>query len=85
LEAAEVIAFEVLEPSLRSRGGLPDAVKELCEVVDFRIRMTELFQNSPTGRLILPTLGIAIERIQALENRLAKLEAEVDQLKKNPL
>ena len=36
LEAAELVAFDVLEPALRSRGGITDRAKQLYAEEEFR-------------------------------------------------
>src|SRR5438105_738643 len=56
LQAAELVAFDVLEPALRSRGAITNAATQLCGDALFREEMTTLFAGSPTGRLVLPTL-----------------------------
>jgi len=42
--------------------------------------MTELFEGEPTGKLDMPTLQDAIERITRLEDRLARLREELKEL-----
>ena len=74
LEAAELVAFEVLNPDLRSRGNIKATASELAVEADFRDQMRALFQSEPTGTLIIPTLNDALRRIEVLENRLALLE-----------
>jgi len=45
LEAAELAAFDVFEPSLRSRGRISHKSKELYENNDFREKMREFFSS----------------------------------------
>jgi hypothetical protein len=77
LEAAELVAFDVLEPALRSRGGITAAARALSTDESFRTIMTAVFQGPPKGRVILPTLAQALERIAALEERVAALDASL--------
>jgi hypothetical protein len=49
LEAAELVAFDVLEPSLRSRGGITDRAKQVYGDDGFRVQMRALLQGEPAG------------------------------------
>lgn len=78
LEAAELVAFEVLNPALRSRGAVQKlAVQYLDAQPGFVTDMRSLFSNPPTGRLVRPSLQVALERIAVLERRVAELEQRV--------
>lgn len=77
--AAELVAFDVLEPALRSRGGITTAAKQLYEDVDFKARMTSLFSGEATGRLAISTLQSAFERISDLERRVLLLESKMQE------
>lgn len=81
LAAAELVAFELFEPALRSRGGICAEAKRLFEKVGFKDEMRSLFEGEPAGRLVLPTLQEALERIARLEERLA---AVVDHIVSRP-
>jgi len=74
LQTAELVAFDVLDPVLRSRGAMPDRVKQLYGDKDFREKMRSMFLGEPTGRLVIPTLQDALQRIAGLERRLARIE-----------
>ena len=74
LEAAELVAFEVLNPDLRSRGNITAAASELAAEAGFSDQMRALFQSEPTDTLIILTLNDALQRIEVLEKRLALLE-----------
>jgi hypothetical protein len=74
LEEAELVAFDVLEPALWSRGGIHAASKELSQQPDFNQEMVTLFRAPPAGRVALPTLPSALARISELERRVAELE-----------
>ena len=75
LEAAELVAFDVLEPALRSRGGITDRAKQIYQDEAFQEQMRLVFLGDPAGSLILPTLSQALERLADLERRVAELEA----------
>jgi hypothetical protein len=76
LEAAELVAFNLFEPSLRSRGNIRKTALELYKRLDFQIEMKELFSREPDGRFVIPTLQDALNRIEQLEKRIAKLESK---------
>ena len=66
-DAAELIAFEELNPDLRSRGNITTAASELSAKPSFRDQMKTLFQSEPTGTIVIPTLKDALQRIEELE------------------
>jgi hypothetical protein len=74
--AAELIAFDILEPILRSRGAVDGRAGVLAADEAFAAPMQALFGGEPTGRLVIPTLADAMERIAALERRLTALETK---------
>jgi hypothetical protein len=74
LEAAELVAFDVLEPALRSRGGTTDRAKQLYADQEFRDQMKAVFSEEAIGRLDIRTLEGAWERIEDLEKRVRELE-----------
>jgi hypothetical protein len=81
LEAAELVAFDVLDPALRSRGGIPEQAKELYADDRFREEMGSLFRGEPTGCLVIPTLQDALEQIAELEQRVTALEERLREAK----
>ena len=72
--AAELVAFEVLNPVLRSRGNVPFAAQQLFNDDDFLGQMRTLFENKPTGEKLFPSLHDALKRIEDIEIRLAAVE-----------
>lgn len=74
LEAAELVAFDVLEPILRSRGAIQEKSRQLHSDETFRVKMESIFQGEPSGRISLMTLQDAFERIAELERRVGELE-----------
>ncbi len=80
LEGAELVAFDVLQPTLRSRGASQsEAIRRYADAA-FSAEMRALFSGEPSGTLTIPTLQDALERIERLERRLAALEARVGEL-----
>jgi hypothetical protein len=56
LEAAELVAFDVFDPALRSRGRVREAAMALAGDAEFAAEMKRLFEGPPAGRLVLPSL-----------------------------
>lgn len=75
-EAAERMASEVFDPSLRSRSEMSSEARRRYDA-SFRREMRSLFRGDPTGRLTIPNLKDAMERIVQLERRLASLAKRV--------
>ena len=57
--------------------------RALYEDASFRQRMQELFESEPTGRLVIPTLESALNRIKVLEERIQVLEKSIRSLEKS--
>jgi hypothetical protein len=74
LEAAELAAFEVLDPALRSRGNVGAQAAKFHADPTFRERMRSILQGSPSGVLKVLSLQDALERIAELEKRVSQLE-----------
>ena len=77
LEAAELVAFDALEPALRSRGNITAQARALYADPEIVGEMRALFASVPAGRLILPSLAEALTRIVSLEERVAALESHL--------
>jgi hypothetical protein len=84
LEAAELVAFDVLDPALRSRGGITDRAKELHDSPEFLKKMRTLFSGEPTGQLTIPSLAGALEQIADLNERLADVESRLAKVEESP-
>ncbi len=73
LAAAELIAFDELNPALHSRGRVPASAKALQNLPSFQKEMKALFHGDPTGRLTVPNIVKMLEdlmgRVKALEAR----------------
>lgn len=77
LEAAEMVAFDALQPTLRSRGASQSEARRLYQDEGFYAEMSALFAAGPAGTLAILTLSDALERIAELERRVATLEARL--------
>ena len=77
LEAAELIAMEILDPALRSRGAVRREAEALREDAAFRKEIAALLSGEPAGRLTIPTLTDALARIDQLEERVSALETRL--------
>src|SRR5436305_11267615 len=53
-KAAELIAFDVLDPALRSRGGVGAESQDYSKKERFRDEMKSVFKGAPTGVFKLP-------------------------------
>jgi len=73
-EAAELVAFDVLDPVLRSRKRIGKAAQELHKGSRFTKEMEMLFKGKPSGRVHLPSPEQVVRRLATLENRLARIE-----------
>ena len=74
-KAAEMVAFDILQPALRSRGRDDSAGREVLADQSFRESMTALFKGQPSGAVDFLSLSDALKRIKLLEQRLEHLEA----------
>ncbi len=75
--AAELIAFRVLEPALRSRGGIRQSAIDLSEDPGFITKIEALLSGEPSGRYQPPALHDLADRVAELEVRVKKLEASL--------
>jgi hypothetical protein len=74
LEAAEVVAFKIFDPVLRSRGNPTERGDILLKNEDFLKKMETLFNNKPTGTLELPDFQDLLERLNNLETEIQTLK-----------
>jgi extradiol dioxygenase family protein len=73
LEAAEMIAFELFNPVLRSRGKLTERAKLLLEDNAFQTSMRTLFSGEPTGSIEFLDFQDLVDKYQKLEDDIAQL------------
>lgn len=74
LHAAELVAFDVFEPVLRSRGNPSHAAVDLYDNASFRGDFDKFFRGSPTGRMVHARLPDLARRVHDLEARVRALE-----------
>ncbi len=77
-EAAEIVAFEVLEPVLRSRGKHSKAAKRLAKRRALEHELRDLFKGEPAGELRVSNSSDVLARLDQLERRVRDLEARAD-------
>lgn len=80
--AAEMIAFEVLDPALRSRGNPRRAAAELTRDATFRAAITELLNSAPSGRFIPPRIADVAADVRKLAERVSRLESALQELQR---
>jgi hypothetical protein len=74
LEAAEIIAFEIFDPILRSRGKLSRKADELLKDVDFQREMRSLFSKESKNEMNFPDFQDVLDKIIDLENKIHSLK-----------
>jgi hypothetical protein len=79
-EAAELIAFDVLNPALRSRKSNRGAARELAKNPRFRKEIKMLLRKGPSGQVRIPSPEQVVRRIATLEDRLDRIEKRQDSL-----
>lgn len=75
-EAAEVVAFEVLNPSLRSRGKVTNHAKPILEDQTFRDEMARLFRGDSSGVFYPKTFDNLADLVLKLEKSVSELERQ---------
>jgi hypothetical protein len=72
--AAELIAFRVLDPALRSRGGVSQSANDLATDQHCIAEVEGLLRGEPAGVYQPPRLSDLADRLARIEVRLSKLE-----------
>ncbi len=72
--AAELVAFDVFEPVLRSRGNPSRPAVELHADATFHDRMEGVFRGAPDGRFVHVRLPDVARQVHALAARVTALE-----------
>ena len=80
LEAARLIAFDLIEPALRGGSEPPDDARKLYNEPPFVARMMELIKDQPAGHLVIRNLDDAWDRIDEQQRRLAEIEQRLAEL-----
>jgi hypothetical protein len=78
-----LVAFDVFDPALRSRGTTPDAARRRAADARFAARATRLFDAGPSGRIELPWLTDLGRRVTDLEVRVDELESKLRRLRRS--
>jgi hypothetical protein len=81
LGAAELVAFDVLDPILRSQGRPLASARSLYAEMRFREEFQQLFSGPPSGNLVIETMAGLSARVQSLEARLGTVERELEQMR----
>ena len=77
LKVAEMVAFEILQPALRSRVRDGNVDKLIINDDSFVISMQKLFKGPATGSVDMFSFSDALRRIDLLEKRVEQLEAHL--------
>jgi len=80
LQATELVASDVMKPTLRSRGKVIPTAKSLAKKKEVIAEVDSMLEEGPTGAVDLPTLRDALSEIESLKNRIAELETEIERL-----
>jgi len=80
LHAAELVAFDVSDPALRSRGNPRGTALALRTDPAFRKEIEALFRGEPAGRFAPPSLWDVYSRVTALDEEVADLSRRLDSL-----
>ena len=81
LRAAELVAFDVLEPALRSRVAITDRAKKIFDSEAFYRRTLKFFEEEASGRLLIHSASDTRHRLADHEARLRALEKKIAALK----
>lgn len=76
LEAAELVAFDVLDPALRSRRPNSKAAQVLYENKAFKKEIKTLLKM-PSGHLRFPSIDSVVRRLAGFEQRLERIENQL--------
>jgi hypothetical protein len=82
LKAAEIVAFEIQNPALRSRAGADNAGLTMLADKDFHGKMKMLFKGNPSGIVEFASLADALTAVRNLKIRIEKLEERISKLKR---
>ena len=83
-QAAELVAFDVLDSSHKSRAAIPNKAKDKACEQPFRTIMVNLFNGKPVGCYYPPTLRNLTDCVSQLCKRVSELESAIETLKSPP-
>lgn len=79
-KAAEIVAFEVLNPTLQSLGKVQDDAETIVKDPQFYNDMCRLFRSAPAGRYSLETLDNLVDLVLDLQKRISELEGKLSEV-----
>lgn len=79
-EAAEIIAFDVFKPVIKSRGKVNNASKELSLNEDFKKEITNLFDKGISGYLKIENFETVLYKVSKLEEKINLLQDKIENL-----
>lgn len=79
-QAAEFVAFDILESTHRSRAQSSGKAEDRAHEQSFRTNMENLFNGKPAGRYYPPTLQNVTNCISKLCKRVSELESQIERL-----
>jgi len=82
LEAAELIAFDIFNPVLRSKGSVSVSAKELYDNEDFNKEMINKFKEGYSGEIVFPNFNLVLDRLDKLEREVERLKTELEKYKR---
>lgn len=77
-EAAEIVAFKILDPTLRSRGNHSTESKELENNADFRKKIQLLLDQKPSGEREFPDFQDLLDKLNEMENEIKSLKNRIE-------
>ena len=80
LAAAELVAFDIFTPTLRSRARVQKESIDLSNTPTFINEMHNLFKSQADGSADFPYIRDAIRQINSLEKRVAELEEIISKI-----
>jgi hypothetical protein len=78
--AAEQVAFQVLNPTLRSLGGIGGEAKQLANSKAFKLKMEALFRGTPEYAFQFPSIKDLVTRVMNLEAQVSDLSRKIESL-----
>jgi len=78
LEAAELVAFDVFNPVLRSKGSVSLEAKKLYKKEKFKSEIKSILLDKQSGYLHFPDLNNVLSKIDKLKMRVDNLEERIE-------
>jgi hypothetical protein len=77
LNEAEVVAFEILNPVLRSRSSISAPVDYIARNNNFKTKMENIFRAEPSGFIKIISFPELIKKVDELENIVKEIKAKL--------